>query len=50
MYAEEFILLKIKYSVEKYVFISEVDFAVSIKSSFGRSLVGTRAIQTVKNL
>ena len=50
MYAEEFILLKIKYSIEQYVFISEVGFTVSIKSNLDRSLVGTPAIQTVKNL
>ena len=50
MYAEKFILLKIKYSVEQYIFIGEVGFTVYIKSSFGRSLVGTPAIQTIKNL
>jgi len=38
MYAEEFILLTIKYSVEQYVFSGEVGFTVSMKSSFGRSL------------
>ena len=49
-YAIDFIRLQATYSENDFIFIDETGFNVSMRSSYGRSFIGTPAIKNIANL
>lgn len=50
IYAEKFITLPVRYSENQYIYIDEVGFNVSMRSSYGRSEIGSPANHVIPNL